>query len=212
MLDFRSIERFAEALQDVDVFVNNAGLLHQPSEKTKQGFDLVIGTNYLGTYYLTETVLPKLMRLPHDVIYINTISIIHKIAHVDYSRFHQSKGAYARSKLCLARYTWSLANRCKGTNVHVYMNHPGMAVTPIAAHIVGPLYRIARFIPVNSAEKSSLSVAWILSHMVPEGAIVGPNRGFGGWGYPEINKPCRRANVGIEELLRFSENEIRRVT
>ena len=47
--------------------------------KTADGFDLVIGTNYIGTYYLSERVLPYLSSLPHKVVYVNTISSIHKI-------------------------------------------------------------------------------------------------------------------------------------
>ena len=208
LADLDSIDAFAEQLPDVDVFVNNAGLFHRPGQKTKQGFEMVIGTNYLGPYYLCEKVLPKLRECGHDVVLVNTISIVHKIARVDYGRFFQERGAYFRSKLCLARYTEHLAKECEGTNVHVYMNHPGLAITPIASHIFGGMYSLAKIVPINSAEKSSLSVAWLLSNAVPEGSVVGPDRLFGGWGYPEINRKSRRAQRDIEPLLEFSREEI----
>ena len=32
-----------------------------------------------------------------------------------------------------------------GKAVHVYMNHPGMAITPIAAHMFGTLYRLSKW-------------------------------------------------------------------
>ena len=109
-----SIEAFSEELVsnkvDIDAFVNNAGVFRQPGKKTVDGFDLVIGTNYIGTYYLSERLLPYLSALPHEVVYVNTISIIHKIATVDYEDFYYERGkhyhtfpVYARSKLCLAR-------------------------------------------------------------------------------------------------------------
>ena len=199
--DFASVEAFAESLPDVDVFVNNAGTLHHPNEKTKDGYPLVIGTNYFGVVKLCEAILPRLYSFGHDVMLINTISISHKMTTVDYERFYEDKGSYARSKLCLARYTNGLVERCKGTNVHVYMNHTGMAITPIAAHMFGTLYRFAKWFPINSAEKSSLSVAWLMAHNTLEGSVVGPNKIFGGWGYPEINKTCKRAIVGIKELM-----------
>ena len=63
----------------------------------------------------------------------------------------------------------------------------------------------------NSPEKSALSLAWILSHEVPAGSIVGPNKGFGGWGYPEMNRVVRRVKEGTEELIRFTDREIERV-
>ena len=217
-----SIETFAEELQsskaDIDTFVNNAGVFRQPGEKTTDGFDLVIGTNYIGTYYLSERLLPYLSALPHEVVYVNTISIIHKIAKVDYEDFYYEREkryhtfpVYARSKLCLARYTYALAQQYAGSNVRILMNNPGMTITPMGlnafgngcrrlAGIVGPLS--------NSPEKSALSLAYILSHDVPAGAIIGPNKGFGGWGYPEANRVGRRVREGAEELIRFTNREI----
>ena len=57
-----SIEAFCEELAsskvDIDAFVNNAGAFRQPGKKPADGFDLVIGTNYIGTYYLSERLLP----------------------------------------------------------------------------------------------------------------------------------------------------------
>ena len=83
--DFSSIDAFVENIRreavDIDVFVNNAGVLHQPGKKTKDGFELVMGTNYIGVYYLTERLMPYLQSLPHEVAYINTVSLIDRIAH-----------------------------------------------------------------------------------------------------------------------------------
>ena len=86
MASFASIDRFTETLlqdkTDIDYFVNNAGVFHQPNQKTADGVELVLGTNYIGVYYLTEKLLPYLQTLPHEVGYINTVSIIHKIAKI----------------------------------------------------------------------------------------------------------------------------------
>ncbi|MBR5289141.1 MAG: SDR family NAD(P)-dependent oxidoreductase [Clostridia bacterium] len=217
-----SIEVFCEELVssqvDIDAFVNNAGVFRQPGKKTADGFDLVIGTNYIGTYYLSERLLPYLSSLPHEVVYVNTISIIHKIATVDYADFYYEREkryrafpVYARSKLCLARYTYAQAKRYAGSNVRMMMNHPGMTITPMGlnafgngigrlAGVVGPL--------INSPEKSALSLAYILSHEIPSGSIIGPNKGFGGWGYPEMNRIGQRVKEGAEELIRFTDIEI----
>ncbi len=208
LADFASIDAFAERLPDVDVFINNAGLFHRRGEKTKDGFDLVMGTNYIGVYYLSEKVLPKLAECGHDVVYINTISIIHKVARVKLARFDDSRGAYARSKLCLARYSRFLAEKYKDTNVRVYMTHPGIALTPIAAHFLGGMNALSKIVPINSAEKSSLAAAWILANEPPVGSVVGPNKLFGGWGYPKLNRTCRRAKRDIEPLIEFTNKTI----
>ena len=220
-----SIEAFCEELVsnkvDIDVFVNNAGAFRQPGKKTADGFDLVIGTNYIGTYYLSELILPYLSSLTHEVVYVNTISIIHKIATVDYTDFYYERGkhyrtfpVYARSKLCLARYTYAQAKRYAGSNVRIMMNHPGMTITPMGLNAFGNgISWLVDFIkPLsNSPEKSALSIAYILSHEIPEGSIIGPNKGFGGWGYPEINHIGHRVKEGAEELIRFTNIEIEKV-
>lgn len=217
-----SIDAFVKEIQssavDIDAFVNNAGSFRQPGKKTADGFDLVIGTNYIGTYYLSERVLPYLASLPHEVVYVNTISIIHKIAKVDYQDFYYEQEkryrafhVYARFKLCLARYTYAQAKRSEGSNVRILMNHPGMTVTPMGLNAFGKgVRRLAGFVGSlsNSPEKSALSLAWILSHEIPAGSIIGPNKGFGGWGYPEINRVGRRVKEGAEELIRFTDREI----
>ena len=205
MADFSSIDAFAEMLPDVDVFINNAGVFHRPGQKTRDGYDLVMGTNYLGIYRLSGKLLPRFLECGHEVVYINTISIIHKAAKVDFRHFSDSRGAYARSKLCLARYSRHIAEQYAGTNVRVVMSHPGITITSIAKHVFGPLYALAEIAPFNSTEKSSLSAAWILSHQVPDGSVVGPNRLLCGWGYPEINRTCRKAMREIDPLIAYTE-------
>jgi NAD(P)-dependent dehydrogenase (short-subunit alcohol dehydrogenase family) len=133
LASFASIEHFAAQLNDchvdLDCFVNNVGVFHQAGKHTADGFELVMGTNYFGTYYLSEKVL-YLETLNHPVTYINTIFIIHKLAKLDYSDCYCEKHyghfkIYAKSKLALARYTTALVHRYEGSSVKICMNHPG---------------------------------------------------------------------------------------
>ena len=222
MASLASIRAFAEALRtqrtDIDVFVNNAGAFRHPGEKTADGFDLVLGTNYLGVYALTEAVLPYLNSLGHDVVLVNTISLVHRYARTpDYSDFWCEKQygdlkVYAQSKLCVARYTWALAKRVEGSNVRVFMTHPGIAITPLGLSACGnwatklskPLGGL-----FNSPEKSALSLSYLLSHDLPAGSIAGPTKLFGGWGYPRKNRVCKKVRTGAEELIRFTEKALR---
>ena len=222
MADFGSIDRFTETLSrektNVDYFVNNAGAFHQPNQKTANGFELIIGTNYLGVYYLTEKVGAYLQTLPHEVAYINTVSIIHKIAKINYKDFYYEKkyknfGAYARSKLCLARYTYALANRCKDSNLRVYMIHPGIAMTPLGLNAFGGKVKGAAQLfsgLFNTPEKSALALAFLTANQTETGGLIGPRALFGGWGYPKKNRILRKVKTGAEELIRFTDAEIRR--
>ncbi|MDO5133978.1 MAG: hypothetical protein Q4D81_13515, partial [Eubacteriales bacterium] len=130
-----------------------------------------------------------------------------------YSKNYENFHAYARSKLCLARYSYALAKRMEGSNIRVLMNHPGMALTPMGLNAYGLAEEDASVIVrhlLNSPEKSSLSIAYILSHYCPPGSLIGPNKGFGGWGYPEQNKVCRKVKKGSEQLIVFTNRELKK--
>ena len=201
---------------DIDVFLNNAGVFRKPGRRTADGFDTVLGTNYLGVYYLTESIFPYLKELPHEVTYINTVSIIHKVASEKYKDCFSGKrknsfSVYGASKLCLAKYTYELARLNGNTNIRVLMNHPGISITPLGigafGSFAGKLAKIAGGI-FNSPEKSALSLPYIMSNSFPAGSIIGPNRLSGGWGYPEVNRVGRMVKTGADELIGFTKEQI----
>ena len=221
LADFASIRDFVRGIEeggtDIDVFINNAGVLRHPGEKTKDGYDLVIGTNYIGVYYLSELLFPYLETLDHPVYYVNTVSIAHKIGKIDYNDFYcekkKSLAVYACSKLCLASYSYETAKRLENSNIRVMMNHPGIAITPLGTNAVGKVVKsLAPAVAwlFNSPEKSSLSAAYILASDPPAGSLIGPTKLFGGWGYPKPNRVSKRIKRGVCGLAGFTDNEIRK--
>lgn len=59
----RDIQASAEAIQAsapvIDFLILNAGVLSGPA-KTREGFEMSIGTNHIGHFHLTKCLLPKL--------------------------------------------------------------------------------------------------------------------------------------------------------
>ena len=56
-------KRFAAGNEDLDLLINNAGVMALPKrQQTEDGFEMQLGTNYLGHYALTAQLLPKLRR------------------------------------------------------------------------------------------------------------------------------------------------------
>jgi NAD(P)-dependent dehydrogenase (short-subunit alcohol dehydrogenase family) len=66
LASFASIAACAAAVSleypQIDVLFNNAGLYMDTRRKTAEGFEMTLGVNYLGPYYLTRLLIPLLER------------------------------------------------------------------------------------------------------------------------------------------------------
>ena len=52
------VERLKKKVAKVDILINNAGVMLCPLARTEQGFEMQIGTNHFGHFYLTNLLLP----------------------------------------------------------------------------------------------------------------------------------------------------------
>jgi NAD(P)-dependent dehydrogenase (short-subunit alcohol dehydrogenase family) len=66
MADLASIRTFADGIQasypNVDLLINNAGVMAIPRRETADGFEMQFGTNHLGHFALTGLLLPLMIR------------------------------------------------------------------------------------------------------------------------------------------------------
>ena len=61
LADLASVRAFADEWEgDLDVLVNNAGVMAVPQGRTKDGFEMQTGTNHLGHFALTNLLLPQI--------------------------------------------------------------------------------------------------------------------------------------------------------
>jgi NAD(P)-dependent dehydrogenase (short-subunit alcohol dehydrogenase family) len=130
----------AEQHAQVDVLMNNAGVMAIPKGTTVDGFERQIGTNHLGHFALTGLLLPTLLAAPAPRV-VTVSSNAHKMGRVDlddlsferrsYSRWR----AYGQSKLANLLFTSELQRRATeaGTALTAVAAHPGYAATNLTS-------------------------------------------------------------------------------
>ena len=136
----RSVAAFAERLaareQSIDLLINNAGVMAIPERQTTiDGFEMQLGTNYLGHFALTLRLLPKLLRSPRARV-VSLSSIVHwngRIYLEDLHLEHAYGGwrAYCQSKLAVLMFALELQRRsdARGLSLLSAAAHPGFAGT-----------------------------------------------------------------------------------
>jgi len=140
--DLDSVVTFSERMfaehKRLDLLVNNAGVMVPPFSKTKQGFELQIGTNHLGHFALTARLWPLLARTPGARVVVVSSAAAHdgRIGfddlHFEHRRYRPWR-AYGQSKLANSLFALELARRASTaeTGVLVTAAHPGWTGTDL---------------------------------------------------------------------------------
>lgn len=158
-------ERVLASGRRLDVLMNNAGVAGTAG-LTKDGFEITIGTNYIGPYYLTSLLLPRLEAAPNGRV-VNVASVAHeRIAAFDWTWLdRRTTGApsgfamYAASKLMNILHARELARRLAGTHVTTYAVHPGAVASDIWRSLPW-LVRHVLMLFMISNEKGARTQVW----------------------------------------------------
>lgn len=145
LASLESVKGFGESIQNdydrLDILINNAGVMMCPYSKTRDGFEIQIGTNHLGHFALTGHLLPLLKKTEGSRI-VNLSSFGHKMGNIDFSdlnwekRKYNTQRAYGDSKLANLYFTYELARKLEGdgNNPKVTAAHPGWTATELQRH------------------------------------------------------------------------------
>lgn len=212
--DFNSIDNFNQELRSkynhIDILVNNAGVYFMPKEVTKQGYEITMGTNFLGPYYLTCSILDLITNEGGRII--NVSSIVHKHAKIDFLDFFAERAnrnkIYARSKLALTSFTYYLSNYLANNhpNTIAVSAHPGISATNILAPKSGGFSVWfsklgSRFLKIftHAPDKACLSILISCNRNVKNNDFYGP-RVFEISGFPKKVK-YNHNSITIQEQL-----------
>ena len=178
-----SVRAFAAAWAgDIDILINNAGIMLVPEGRTADGFERQIGTNHLGHFALTNLLLPHIT----DRI-VTVSSNAHARGHLSLddlnwqTRPYRTSQAYSDSKLANLLFTFELQRRlsASGSSVRALAVHPGMVRTnlfghrPVQAAMIGFVGRLV----MQDPEHGARTTLFAATQDIPGGSFVEP-RGF----------------------------------
>lgn len=131
--------------RQIDLLINNAGMVSSRHRMSADGFELTFASNHLGPFLLTALLSD---RLSDSARVINVASRVHYRGRIDFERIsdprarYSSMAAYAQSKLANVLHAFALARRYSGTRACVNCLHPGVVATnllPAWLRVVKPL-------------------------------------------------------------------------
>ena len=141
LADLESVRAGADKLQrsfsNIDVLINNAGIMACPLERTLQGFESQLGVNHVAHFVFTNGLLGALKAGEGARIVVLT-SAAYKIASVDLddmnweSREYDKWAAYGASKTANALFATELNRRLSSEGITANCVHPGVIMTDLA--------------------------------------------------------------------------------
>ncbi|HSK59371.1 MAG TPA: oxidoreductase [Actinomycetospora sp.] len=191
LADLSSVRAFAAELDGpVDVLINNAGLMAIPEQRTADGFEMQVGTNFLGHFALTGLLL--------DVVtdrVVTLSSAAHRMGSISLDdlnwrrRRYQRWLAYGQSKLADLMFAYELEHRfvAAGSPLRSMAAHPGYSATNLQSRTesvqdvaMGLLNKVIAQGPAMGAQPT-LYAATVPD--LPGGTYIGPS------GFQEISGP-----------------------
>lgn len=142
-----SVRSFAAAVlaahDAVDLLINNAGVMGTPRNETADGFELQFGTNHLGHFVLTASLMPLLLRSEQGRVVTVTSTARHFGGRLNVLDPHLRTGydpwrAYGQSKMANLHFAVELNRRLQtaGAKVESLAAHPGFSNTDLQAQSV----------------------------------------------------------------------------
>jgi len=209
--------RFAQ----IDLLINNAGVMFTPYSLTKDGYELQFGTNHLGHFALTGLLMPSLLAASGSRV-VTVSSNGHRTGRVNFAdlqsaRHYNRYAAYGRSKLANLLFTYELQRRLAAAKAHTIAlaAHPGTARTELTRHMstVSKTAMSPRFATINSwwVQDAKMGALPTLRAATDPDAIGGTYYGPDGFmqltGYPVVVASNARSQSTQDQRRLWVESE-----
>ena len=135
--DFKQVAETAlsifENFNNLDLLINNAGIMHPPKTLNAQGFEIQFAVNHLSHMLLTLKLLPLLEKKENSRVVTVTsgAQFFGKGGwkNLKAENYYNKWESYAESKLANVMFALDLHNKLKNKKVFSLAAHPGIAKT-----------------------------------------------------------------------------------
>lgn len=125
---------------ELNLLINNAGVMACPLDRTAEGWEFQFATNHLGHFLFTGLLVPALVHgAPARIV--NLSSAGHRMSPVVFDDIHYEDRpydkweSYGQSKTANILFSVALNARLAGKGVSAYAVHPGMIMTELGRHM-----------------------------------------------------------------------------
>ena len=220
LADQSSVRAFPDLFDgEVDILINNAGLVAQSRTETVDGFEVTLGTNFLGPFALTNLLFD---RVRSQIITVG--SDAHKSATFAFDDPHlrarkwSAFPAYGRSKLAVMLWGLELDRRLRtaGSPITSQLTHPGWVASNLSnvsdTRVMSAVHAVVQVVAkrlANDLDAGAAPTLYCISEPIPPGSYVGIDSRYGLKGGPTLSG---RAAVACDyedasRLWAFAEKE-----
>ncbi len=213
-----SIHQFADTFNQrydqLNLLINNAGIMVPPYGTTADGFEQQFGTNHLGHFALTGLLLDTLLHTPRSQI-VTVSSMVHRQGSIDFDdlqwerRPYKAFAAYGQSKLANLLFTYELQRKLAlaGADTIAVAAHPGWSNTGLQQNS-SIFSSLNRWFAQSAAQGAWPSLYAATAPDVAGGAYYGPGGFMEIWGHPKRVSSSSRSHdrVVAARLWQVSED------
>jgi NAD(P)-dependent dehydrogenase (short-subunit alcohol dehydrogenase family) len=204
LADLDSVRELARGVEQVDVLVNNAGVMMPPHTLTEQGYELQFGVNHLAHFALTLMLFNTLLE-SEDPRVVTVSSGLHHRGRIHFQDLHGNLDYgptkyYTQSKLANVVFALELHRRLRASSFSMrsLLAHPGYSDTNLQTS--GPTGIAKLFMKIGNkpmaqdAEMGALPQIYAAAgDDVESGQFWGPDGRGENKGYPTLVQPLDTA-------------------
>ena len=211
---------FKASHDQLDVLVNNAGIMMVPYGTTEDDFERQLGTNHLGHFALTGLLIDWLLKTPGSRV-VSISSRGHRSASVDFDNLmyqdgkdYSPRAAYGRSKLANLLFTYELQRRLEAVDAGAIAvaAHPGISNTDLADDMLDnwlfkTIGSLVKAMLQDAAMGALPTIRASVDPNVKGGEYYGPHGFSAIYGYPVLEQSTSASNNAADAKILWQVSE-----